>query len=125
MKEFHDPDDTPSNYWPSARLGDVYEVGRLMQRAGMRHVKVIPDLLAVAFIDPLINSRARLEIEPPRAEEFGWWWYASISTPNTFSMGPLALDRWVLFSPSPRDVVRAYRQETWYERRPAPKKLHN
>lgn len=110
------------NYWPSVRLGHLYQVAHRVHQVGATDVKVIPDLLAVAFLDPKINSRTRLEIEPWGNGDPGWYWWCHVDLPNGFSMGALPAGRRILHCPRPRQVIRAYLAETWLERRPVSRK---
>jgi hypothetical protein len=110
--------------WASIRLADVNEVARRLRRSGMRNVRVDLAHLMVSFTDPVVNFRVRLEIEPWHDGSPGWYWYAHLTILNGFSMGPLCKDRRPMDMPWPREVVRAYLRETWYERRPPRKKKH-
>lgn len=119
LKQFNDAETPDPNHWASVRLSDVREVARRLKRSGMRDVELLPDwLLGLRFTDPVVLAQVRMEIEPNGAGSRGWFWYAHINLPNGFSMGPLAKGRWVAVNPWPREVVRAYLRETWFERRP-------
>lgn len=127
MKEFNDGDTEKEqerwpNYWPSVRLGHLYEVAHRIRRIGATDVKVVPDLLTVSFLDSKISSRTRLEIEPWNDGGPGWYWWCHVDLPSGFSMGALPAGRRILYCPRPRQVVHAYLEETWFERRPLPRK---
>jgi hypothetical protein len=122
LKQFNDAVTPEPNYWPSVRLADVAEVGHRFRRSGMRFVETDLELLQVRFEDPVIGTQVSLEIEPCFRGDRGWFWYAHINLPNGFSMGPLADGRFVLVNPWPRQVVRSYLRDTWYERHPVRRK---
>lgn len=125
MKEFNDPvfSDEPG-YWSAVRLGDVREAARRFGRCGMRDVRLLPDwLLGLTFADPLIGAEVRLEIEPFKDGRPGWYWYEIIHADSWSLGGPMGPGRTVLVLPWPRQVVRAYFSETWYERRPPHRKV--
>jgi hypothetical protein len=119
MKEFNDPPTDDPNYWPSIRLADVREVARRLQRSGMWDVRLLPDwLLGLTFIDPMTGARVRLEIDPWQDGRPGWHWYAVVDFKPGFSAGPMGPGRTILNSPWPRQVVRTYLRDTWFERFP-------
>lgn len=105
MKEFNDSGPEQAAF----RLGDVYEVAHRIRRLGVRHIEVSDDL-QVGFYDPRICAVVRLDIEPLPSDP-GWFWYLIMTTPEWFSMGALTRGRYLLCSPRPRQVVRAYQVE--------------
>lgn len=122
-KVFNDGDtEQVQAHWASVRLGHIYEVGHRIRQVGATNVTVIPEHLAVTFLDPLIKSRVRLEIEPWDNGDTGWYWWCHVDLPTGFSMGALPRGRRILHCPYPREVVRAYMAETWLERLPVPRK---
>lgn len=123
MKEFNDGTLDPQKQ-ASIRLGDVYEVARRIGRLGVREVEIFPEDLAITFYDHRFKVQAELEIEPWSGIEPGWFWYAKLDSPLSFSFGPMADGKWVVCCPTPRQVVRMYRQDIWWERRPPKRKIN-
>lgn len=115
MKKFNDA----SPWQTSTRLADVFEVAHRIRRLGIRDV-VVNDELEIHFHDHRLRADVMLTPEPWFANQCGWFWYARIMLPNGFSMGPVGRGRWVLYSPAPRQVVRAYQEEarSWWGRLP-------
>lgn len=120
MRKFNDTDDEQAGI----RLADLCEVARRIQRLGVSEVTVDYTNLLVAFHDRRIGAQVTLEIEPYVDGLPGWLWYAHIRIPGGISMGPLARGRWILCSPYPRQVIRAYHRELRWELRPPPRKMN-
>lgn len=124
VKEFNDPViPGEPGYWAAVRLADVLGAARLLRRSGMRDVIVYLESLSVEFTDPVIGFSMLLSIEPWYKGREGWYWYAHLELPDGFSMGPMRQGRRVMCCPWPRKVVKAYRRETWHERRPPRRKV--
>jgi hypothetical protein len=110
VKEFNDSGPEQAAY----RLGDLFEVAHRIRKLGIRNVEVSDDL-RIRFYDHRFRADVRLDIEP-WFNGPGWFWYADLDTSKWTSMGPLAQGRWILRSPQPRQVVRAYQQEVKWGR---------
>lgn len=120
MKEFTDSNE----YQAGWRLNDIGEVARRVRRLGVPAVDVDYDNLTVRFHDPRINGLVILEIMPLRDDSAGWIWYADIAAPGWFSMGPLAVRRWVEVNARPRTVVRMYQRQIRFEMRSPRRKMN-
>lgn len=107
---------------PAIRLGDLYEVARRIRRLGISEVDVSPGTRGVEFWDHRIKACVVLGIEPWFDGRPGWIWRQYIGLPNGFMSGPMGLNGYILASPLPREVVRAYQAETRMERRSPPRK---
>ncbi len=116
-KDVHGFDD-PGPRQAADRLSDLYEVARRLRRIGVQVTSVTPAALMVSFRDPRIKARGNLTIEPWFDGSPGWLWYADLSLPDGFDIGPLTHRRMVVCCPYPRQVIRAYQNRIWYERRP-------
>jgi hypothetical protein len=106
----------------AGRLSDLYETAHRLHRIGARVTSVAPAALMVSFRDHRVRGSGNLMIEPWPNGEPGWYWYADISLPDGFTMGPLSQGRRVLDSPRPRQVVRGYGEMIRYELRPMRRK---
>lgn len=104
------------------RLADLYEVARRIRRLGISEVHVAPGALGVEFWDHRVKARVALQIEPWFSGEQGWYWHEFIGLPNGFVTGPMGLGGYILSSPYPREVVRAYQGDIRWERRSPPRK---
>lgn len=104
----------------ASMLGDLFEVARRVGRLGIPGVEINPAKRAVYFYDHRIRAWVELEIVQEGSDHY--WWYTNINLPNGFDMGPLGKGRWILISPWPREVVRAYQHRIRWEMRPVRRK---
>jgi hypothetical protein len=114
MRQFNDSGPEQAAY----RLGDLFEVSSRVRRLGVRHAPVYPDLRAVLFNDLRIEAEVTLTIEPWFDGGPGWYWYMYMTMLDGFVMGPMSLNRRILRSPYPRQVVRAYQQQVRLDMKP-------
>ena len=100
----------------------VHEVARRIRRLGISEVDVAPGVLGVTFWDQRVKARVALTIEPWFHGKRGWFWHEFIGLTNGFVSGPMGQGRYILDSPHPSQVVRAYQDEIRWERRSPPRK---